>query len=289
MSDQVLALRDHCPRIVAALAAAGRALVCTDFDGTLVPICEDPDDCVLDGSMRTTLAALHRPPRLQVAVVSGRRLVDVRRRVGIEGITYAGNHGLEIEGDGWAFREPNADACRRLVQTAAERLQPLIDAIEGARIEHKELTLTVHYRRVRTKDLPALRAAVGQLSSRVLGPGRLRLHGGKQVIELRPDVGWGKGQAVEWIGRRLECRGEHRVFIGDDETDEEAFAACGDGITIRIGDRGTPTAARYLAATGELSAFFMMLRRALDVRDTVRPAEAGHAGRRGDGEACRGI
>lgn len=289
MSDQVLALRDHSPRIVAALAAAGRALVCTDFDGTLVPICDDPEDCVLDAGMRTTLAALHRPPWVQIAVVSGRRLADVRCRVGIEGITYAGNHGLEIEADGLAFREPNAVACRPLVQVAAERLQPLLGAIEGVRLERKELTLTVHYRRVRAEDVPKVQAAVASVSTGMLGPGRLRLHGGKQVIELRPDVGWGKGHAVEWISRRLACPAEHRVFIGDDETDEDAFAACGDGVTIRIGHPGTHTAARYLADAAELAAFFMMLRRALDARDTVRPAEAGRAGRRSDGEACHGI
>jgi trehalose 6-phosphate phosphatase len=289
MSPRILPLRVHCQCIVATVAAAARTLICTDFDGTLVPLREDPGDCMLDAGMRTTLAAIHRPPRIQVAVVSGRRLADVRRRVGVEGITYAGNHGLEIEGDGLAFREPNAVACRPLVQAAAERLQPLLGGIEGARLEHKGLTLTVHYRRVRTEALPALRAAVAKLSPEMLGPGRLRLHGGKQVIELRPDVSWGKGQAVAWLGRRLACRGEHRVVIGDDETDEEAFAACDDGITIRIGAPGTPTAARYLAEAAELSAFFMMLRRALDARDTVRPTETGRGGRWSDGETCRGI
>lgn len=289
MSDRVLALGDHAPSIVTAIAAADRVLVCSDFDGTLVPIRDNPDDCVLVGGMRATLAALHRPPRVQVAVVSGRRLADVRRRVNIDGITYAGNHGLEIEGDGLAFRAPNAAACRRLVQLASEQLQPVVVGIAGVRLEHKELTLTVHYRRVRTEEVPALRAAVTRLCADVLGPGRLRLHGGKQVIELRPDVGWGKGQAVEWIGRQLGCPVEHRVFIGDDETDEEAFASGSAGVTIRIGDPGTPTAARYLAAAADLAAFLPQLRRAVEARDAAPPVGPEHGDRRSDAEKCRGI
>jgi trehalose 6-phosphate phosphatase len=258
-----LPLRDHTAELAAALLAADRVLLGTDFDGTLVPLRDDPTECVLDEPTRALLAAIHRPPHVHVAVVSGRLVEDVRGRIGLEAITCAGNHGLEIIGEGIRFREPTAGACEELMQTLAEDLRESLANVDGANLEHKQLTLTVHVRKVDADARPAVRAIVARAARHAVTSGHVRLHGGKDVIELRPNVDWHKGRAVEWLADQLQCRRESRVFIGDDETDEDAFITCHDGITIRVGDPDRPTAARFVATTEDVRRFLTHLARPL--------------------------
>lgn len=268
-----LPLGDHLRRLVGTVLEANRTLLCTDFDGTLVPICADPDACRLGDELRSTLSSLHRPPRMHVAVVSGRQLADVRLRVGIQALTYAGNHGLEIEGAGLSFRNPGAEACQDLVDTLATALREDIAAFRGTRLEHKGLSLTIHHRQAHPAVVATIHDAVAATLSRVDGTGRMRTHHGKCVLEIRPDVAWNKGHAVEWLGQQLRCGSERRIFIGDDETDEDGFAACLDGVTIRVVDSAATTAARYLASQGEATAFLTMLGQAIN-DNASRPPEA---------------
>ncbi len=94
--------------VTEALAAGGRFLVLSDFDGTLAPIAPDPAAVSLAPGMRRLLAALAAPPRARLAIVSSRALAHVRARVGVAGAAYAGGHGLEVEGAGLAWRHPEA-------------------------------------------------------------------------------------------------------------------------------------------------------------------------------------
>lgn len=268
-----LPLRDHLRQLVGVVLEANRTLFCTDFDGTLVPMCADPDSCRLGDDLRSTLSSLHRPPRMHVAVVSGRRLADVRRRVGIQTLTYAGNHGLEIEGRGLSFRNPGAEACQDLIDTLATALREDIAALRGTRLEHKGLSLTIHYRQAHPAVVSTVHDTVAATVSRVDSTGRTRIHHGKCVLEIRPHVAWNKGHAIEWLGQQLGCDSEHRIFIGDDETDEDGFAACRDGVTIRVVDSAAATAARYLASQGEVSTFLAMLGQAMN-DNASRPPEA---------------
>lgn len=270
-----LPLRHHLDAVVNAVLTAERALLCTDFDGTLVPIGDDPACCMLDDDTRHMLAALHRPPRLHVAVVSGRRLTDLRRRVGVDGLVYAGNHGLEIEGAGLVFREPAAFALRGALSSLAAELDAAIAGVAGAWLEHKGLTCTIHYRRVQPEAVAMLRAAVARTTERAVTAGLVRLHGGKCVVEVRPNVAWDKGRAFAWLGDGLGCGPADRLFLGDDETDEDAFRAGRDAITIRVGPPDAGSAARYVATAGDVRALLAALRHGIDRHrpPPCRPAE----------------
>lgn len=261
-----LPLRHHLDEIVNTLLAAERALLCTDFDGTLVPIADDPAHCMLDDRTQRILAALHRPPRLHVAVVSGRGLADLRRRVGVDGLVYAGNHGLEIDGAGLVYQEPAAFALRGALSCLAAELDAAIAAIEGAWLEHKGLSCSIHYRRVRPEAIATLRAAVARTAARPVAAGLVRLHGGKYVVEVRPNVAWDKGRAFAWLGDGLGCAPADRLFVGDDETDEDAFRVAREAITIRVGPPDAGSAARYGATAGDVMALLAALRQALDRR-----------------------
>ncbi len=211
-------------------------LVALDFDGTLAPIVERPEDAALPAGARPVLERLVARPDTDVAIVSGRGLEDVRARVGLAGAFYAGNHGMEIEGPGLERRVPEAVAARPRVAACAAALRDALDGIDGAQVEDKGATLSVHTRRVADADAAAeverrVRAIAGDY------PG-LRLTAGKKVLEVRPDIDWDKGRATSFLLGALEAGAGLAVpvvFIGDDRTDEDAFRALGergDGVLV---------------------------------------------------------
>ena len=101
-------LFDHLSNIESRLRASRGVLLFLDFDGTLTPIVEIPYQAVLHPATRLLLERLSQNAPRSVIIVSGRALGDIRERVGLANLTYAGNHGLEICGDGLHFVEPIA-------------------------------------------------------------------------------------------------------------------------------------------------------------------------------------
>ena len=220
-------------------------LVFSDFDGTLVPIRDDPKDCYLDEEPQHLLAALAARPQIRVAVVSGRLLSDLRPRVGVAGIGYVGNHGLEIEIPGHSFRAPRAVQLRPELARLAENLRLVLADLPGAWVQDKELTLSVHYRLVAPEQVAAVLQRVTEVCQPAVQAGHFQLRSGKKVLEVRPAVSWNKGAATQWIAERSGLSSPWQViYVGDDETDEDAFAAWPEGLTIRVGGPA-PSRARW--------------------------------------------
>ena len=122
----------------------GRLVLLLDFDGTLAPIVERPEMAGMPDATRRALERLMAMPGVEVAVVSGRGLADVRDRAAIPGIAYAGNHGMEIHGPGVERIHPEAEAARPLLEEARRRVESAIGGVPGAWVEDKQLTLSVH-------------------------------------------------------------------------------------------------------------------------------------------------
>lgn len=221
-----------------------RVLLFVDFDGTLVPIRDDPMACRLSDEGRDLLRRIAAHPNAAAAVVSGRDLPDLRPRVGVEGVAYAGNHGLEIQGVGFEFREPGAAALAGELAAITAELTAALAGVSGAWVQNKVLSASVHYRQTPPALVPAVREAV----DRAVGHHRERfvLRGGKMVLEVRPAVDWHKGRAVRWLWEKLAAADPNPVaiYLGDDATDEDAFAAVPDGVTVMVGP-SRQTAARY--------------------------------------------
>jgi trehalose 6-phosphate phosphatase len=148
------------PRWMEAWREHGTITILLDFDGTLAPIVERPEIAAITADVRNVIERLAAQPGAEVAIVSGRALEDVRARVAIDGIVYAGNHGMEIEGPGIWRMHPDAAAARPLLERVIESAAPAIASIEGATLEDKGLTLSIHYRRVRRDAVPAVRRIV---------------------------------------------------------------------------------------------------------------------------------
>jgi trehalose 6-phosphate phosphatase len=214
-----------------------------DYDGTLTPIVERPEDAVLSEEMHRILSQAARV--MPVAVISGRDLDDVRRMVGIDGIVYAGSHGFQIQGQGLELELPEGAEALDDLDEAERLLAPALQGIPGARLERKSFALAVHDRQVGDEDRERVRQAVESIHAEVPG---LRLTGGKRIREFRPDIDWDKGHAIRWLLAELDLDTADvlPIYIGDDETDEDAFRALrGQGLGILVTDRPRESAAEY--------------------------------------------
>ena len=229
------------------LAGGGGLLLLTDYDGTLTPIVPDPADADLEPEVRAHLGILARSPQVRVAIISGRALADVRRRVAVPEAVYAGCHGLEIEGPGFAFSHPEAEGQQELLRAVGEALSRRTPAIAGMRVEPKRLAVAIHYRDVAAAEM---RLVEIELARAIQRPGsRLKVFHGTKVIEILPQVGWNKGHCALWLRDRMlrDLAAPAVVFyMGDDWTDEHTFEAlAGQAITARVGGADSPSKADY--------------------------------------------
>jgi trehalose-phosphatase len=224
-----------------------------DYDGTLTPIVSHPQDAWLSDSMQQTLRSL--AARLPVAILSGRDLDDVRGRVLVDGIVYAGSHGFDISGAGGLRRELGAEYLPEL-DRAEKELRKALDEIPGAQLERKHFSVAAHYRNVNEDDVPEVMRVVDIVADRHRD---LHTIAGKKVYEFLPAIDWNKGKAVLWLLETLDLvRGKVLpIYIGDDRTDEDAFRALEKrGIGILVSEQPAVTTASYrLNNTDEVERF----------------------------------
>jgi trehalose 6-phosphate phosphatase len=219
-----------------------------DYDGTLTPIVERPEDARLSTSMRR---ALHEAAQVMpLAVISGRDLDDVSALVGLEQVIYAGSHGFHIRGPDLQLELPQGVDALDDLQRAATSIEKRLKNVHGVRIERKRFAVAVHVRQVGDADLAQVEEAVDQARRNFQG---LRKTGGKRVFELRPDVDWDKGRAVRWLLSELKLDDPDLLplYLGDDETDEDAFRAMRrmGGIGILVAEDTRSSAADYRLRT----------------------------------------
>lgn len=207
-----------------------------DFDGTLAAIEETPAECALPHDLRKTLAVLASLPRTQVSIISGRALHDVRDRIGLEPLIYAGNHGLEIEGPGFSWKEDNAIRLSDELRDLVNRVERALSRIPGAWVENKHLTASVHYRQVNPEEIPQVFEMVQNVTAQAREQQRFVLRPGKKVLEIRPALAWNKSHALDWILKRTLVGATPAVlYFGDDVTDEDVFSTWPTAITVGVG------------------------------------------------------
>lgn len=235
-------LEDLKKLLQARAGSSGTLLVGLDFDGTLSPIVRRPATAALPGTLRRLLDGLKAGGRIRAAIVSGRSLRDIRTRVGLRGLFYAGSHGLEIDGPGLRWTHPGALAALPFLRRAARDLRRRLREVPGVLLEDKRLTLSVHFRGIPESRADRLRGLV----EATVAPGhrRLKLGRGKKIWEILPRVRWNKGHALLKIARSSGARGPI-LFVGDDQTDEEGFRTLGlRAWTVKVGSR-PGSAARF--------------------------------------------
>lgn len=199
---------------------ASGAILC-DIDGTLAPIVDDPAAAAVPAETTAVLAGLAARYRL-VACVSGRRAQAARRMVGLDQLTYAGNHGLELLAPGDDKPRLAAELGHR--GTAAAGFVSRLDwdrlATVGLRLEDKGPIQAIHWRGAADEETAAQRARELAVLAEEEG---LVPHLGRMVLEIRPLATVHKGIAVRRLVREVEAKAA--LFGGDDRTDLDAFAA----------------------------------------------------------------
>ncbi|MBI3314398.1 MAG: trehalose-phosphatase [Candidatus Omnitrophica bacterium] len=258
ISDALDALKDH---------VAGREMALfLDYDGTLAPIAQRPEKAVLACAMRSLLQDLAAAPACRVCVVSGRALADIKELIGVGNIGYVGNHGFEMDVPDFVLGNFDLARTGEVLGLLKEEIGKAISFFEGAFVEDKGITLSVHYRLVRPRSEGPIKRLLEDITKPFVARGEVRVSLGKKVFEIKPLIDWDKGRAVVWL------LGEHQkacgtvpavVYIGDDRTDEDAFEALtGRGITIKVGEGAT--AAEYHVK--DQNEVIVLLKAILDLR-----------------------
>ncbi|MDQ6674082.1 MAG: trehalose-phosphatase [Chloroflexota bacterium] len=231
------------------LLSGGRAGLVTDIDGTISPIVGTPEDALVLPAAREGLRVLSGVLTL-VAVVSGRSAAQARAMVGLEGLTYVGNHGFELWSDHGPQTVPAAQAWVPRVAAVLDDVRTQIRQ-PGIVIEDKGATAAVHYRLAANPE--RVQRELRDILVQTALPAGLRFEEGRMVFNLLPPLSISKGSAVSWLA--AEHRLERLVYVGDDETDARAFGALralrqsGEVRTLNIAVVGseTPLSVRRLA------------------------------------------
>lgn len=220
-------------------------LVALDYDGTLAPIAPRPQDARMPATTRALLTRVAR--RYPVIVLTGRSRLDALRFLeGVPVLEVIGSHGLETAGT------VTARFLTRVGEWRAQLRQRLA-ALAGVSIEDKRYSLAVHYRHASD---PAAKDLIGAAAGELKGA---RIVGGKKVVNVVPEEAPDKGAALLAACRRLGC--DQALFVGDDDTDESAFAAGRPGqfFTVRVGHDPASKARYYLRAQDEVDVLLDLL------------------------------
>ncbi len=255
--------------IESKIRQAESVLLFLDYDGTLVPIAPTPAEAVCPPGVRTLLEGLRDLPNVYPAIVSGRVLEDIREKVGVSGITYVGNHGLSIQNPAGIHKKRLSPQRREEFKRLSQTLKGSLGQIPGILFEDKELILAVHYRNVPQEYW----VQIHNIFEEILQKWReqWKVGDGNMVYEVRPKADFNKGKAVRGILKSYSPIGLLSIYLGDDQTDEDAFRALdGRGITIRVGP-GTPSSeAEYcLESPPEVRAFLLRCEKVL--RNKISP------------------
>jgi trehalose 6-phosphate phosphatase len=215
-----------------------------DYDGCLTPIVQRPEMAVLSDEMRQALHDLAAVTK--VAVVSGRDRQNVEQLVKLDNLYFAGSHGFDITGpDGMASEPGGAKAALPALEKADGILQEKLKHVEGSLVERKRYAIAVHFRNVADDQVTEVRKAVDEVLEAMP---ELKIGHGKKIYELKPNLDWHKGKAVMWLMEELGLNDDKYIplYVGDDITDEDAFAELqGHGIGILVGEHDDQTAATY--------------------------------------------
>ncbi len=228
-----------------ALARSPVLLVASDFDGTIAPLVPNPGAAEADRESLVALKALSQMPQTHVAIISGRALSDLASRTAeADDIHLVGSHGSEFEA---GFAVPLSAEAEALLDRLRAELHAIAARTPGSLVEDKPASLAFHYRNA---EEIAAQAAVEAV---VNGPGQwpgTHIRRGKKVIELSV-IETDKGVALRRIRQRVGASAV--LFVGDDVTDEDAFASLqGPDVGVKVGE-GDSQAKHNIASTIDVS------------------------------------
>lgn len=222
-------------------------LLLLDFDGTLTPIVQSPREAKLPLNTKKLLKKLSEKEGVYIAIISGRKLDDIKEKIGLPNITYGGNHGLEGEILGEKYSFPVPGKMLLTLKEIRKQLDQIAGKFRGVFIEDKGLTLSFHYRLAEEQLIPEIKLLINRVLELFITDKSVSVLVGKKVIDVIPSLNWSKGDfaalIIKKITKRLKTRPEV-IIIGDDTTDENIFQKFKEVTTIKVG-RGNKSDAKY--------------------------------------------
>lgn len=240
-----MSLADELARLAAAYHTGNRLSLIFAYDGTLVPLVTHPSLALCPLSTRRLLAELSELPRIDVGIISGRAIDDLKAMVRLPNLVYSGTCGLELEAPSVFFIHPLVQRFRPFLNAAADSLGDIVRHYQGAWVEDKPFGLTVHYRNVSRADVPLLRLCLEQ--ALIQYEGLLTATDGSMAVEVLPAVEWRKAEALRLI-LHLQDGPALPLYAGNDDNDAQALQIAADlqGVALGIGPSAPATALHRL-------------------------------------------
>lgn len=248
------------------LHANKRIILLSDYDGTLTPIREHPDLAVLSETIRELLLKFSFHQMFRLGIVTGRSLKQIKNLVNIPEMLYVANYGVELEGPNIYHISPEAQNARHVLRNIYFQLLKTLKHIEGVYIEDKDLSISLHYRLVKTvNNLKYVHKIFHTITEPFLEKEMIHISTGKMVYEIRSHVNWNKARRIAWLLDHYFPPEFNKdtliVYLGDDTADEEVFTfLSGKGLTVFVGKPSDASAADYfLHSSGEVTTFLKHL------------------------------
>jgi len=193
--------------------------ILTDIDGTISEIAATPEKAVVTPSMKKELSKLKEKFQM-VGAISGRSVQNAKAMVGVDGILYIGNHGMEYVNNGEIFIDPEAVKYLANIKKIAEKLKNSeLSKIKGLMFEDKDICISIHYRKCELQE--DARKRIMDVINDSIETSELKLTEGRKLVELKPPISRNKGFIVEKIIEKYDLN--RVIYLGDDVTDFDAF------------------------------------------------------------------
>lgn len=253
-------LFNNLSKIEGRLRSSGGILIMLDFDGTLSPIALTPSRAILPEGIKSALLKCSK--FFPIVVISGRPLKDIKMKIGLKNLIYAGNHGLE-----WQIKKkinywPVPKETIKLLLDIKQKFQKIEQKYSGVLLEDKYFSLAIHYRQLDSIFISNFKRDANKIIGSLNNSSILQVLRGKKVIELRPNLDWNKGKFALFIHQYFQNKLKLKlvpVYMGDDKTDEDVFNLFDKGITARVGQNKTSYAKYYLRDAAQVKLFLNWL------------------------------
>ncbi|MBI2330556.1 trehalose-phosphatase [Candidatus Daviesbacteria bacterium] len=234
-----------------------------DFDGTLAPIAKSPHLANISKKTQKLLQDLYQKPKIYLAIISGRRLGDLKNKVGVPNITYASKHGFKGKIQDKKFLYPVKKKQLNAIFKIKDELQNLADQFKGAFLEDKKIMLAFHFRAVEKDQVRQLKKSLEKILRKHQDNGLIATTSGKKVLEILPRVSWNKGYFAEMLIGKIAGQTKKDpvgIVVGDDLTDEHMFQKLNKEITITVGIKQKSKAKYYLKDPEDVLKFLTWLK-----------------------------
>jgi len=229
------------------LAQTERIWLFLDYDGTLADFAPTPEHVDPDLEIIALLTRLVRYPRIRIAIISGRRLSQVRALLPVPGIFLTGTYGIELQTpEGKRINRVEYDAVRPALEGLKPRWSHLIADREGFFLEDKGWAMALHARFADDNEAERVLIAARSMATETVSLGPFRLLGGHKFLEIGPQLAH-KGRTVDYLLDRYPWPGALPLYVGDDDKDEEAFGVikARGGISVLVARESRDTQADF--------------------------------------------